>query len=141
MGYPEKLLVARVVSTLLGIIPLIFLPVWLGVLGVAIVWVVMDLIWSLLNFYFCKKYVELHVDWKKTIMFLISASIAIPAILIEIQFLQDIQALLVIFFTILLIYIVLIRLFGLITERELSTALAFMPDRLRNTISRIICKN
>ena len=140
IGHPEKFLIARVVSTLLGV-PLTFLFVKVSALGITIVWVFMDTAWVFLIVFFSKKYVKVHVDWKKTFMFLISAILILPAVMIEIYFLHDFYALFTVILTILILYIVLVRGFGLIAEREISTALAFMPEGLRKNISRIMSKD
>ncbi|MFQ6125771.1 MAG: oligosaccharide flippase family protein [Candidatus Heimdallarchaeota archaeon] len=139
VGHPEKLLIARIISTIFGV-PLAFILIRLGALGITLVWVFMDTVLSGLIFVFSRRYVKIRVNWKKTLKLLISAILVIPAVIVEIHFLQDFTALFVVILTNLIIYIVLVRTLGLITEREVSIALAFMPEGLRKKIARILSK-
>jgi len=139
VGHPMMLLITRIISILLGM-PLTFLLIKVGALGIPIAWAFMDTIWSCLNFFFCRKYMKINVDWKKTLLFPISAVVALPAVLIEINFLQDLYALFTVSLTILITYIVFIRFLDLITEREISTALDFLPEGLKRKIVRIVSK-
>ena len=100
----------------------------------------MDTIWSVLMVIFCRRYIELNVDWKKTILFLLSAIATVPAILVEIHYLPSLYAFLISIPTLIGIYIVFVRLLGLVTERDVLLALNFLPEGLTKKIASIVSR-
>ncbi len=139
LGHPWTFFVAKVISIVVCL-PLILIFVRIGAFGIAIVWILMDTIWSVLMVIFCKRYIKLNVDWKKTILFLVSAIATVPVILVEIHYLPSLYAFLISIPTLFGIYIVFVRLLGLVTKRDVSLALNFLPEGLTKKIASIVSR-
>jgi len=67
-------------------------------------------------------------------MFLISAIFTLPVVLINKYLFSDFYAIFIDLLAIIVLYIGFVRIFGLITKREISTALAFMPEIIQKNI-------